>query len=97
MNTIERYNYQHNQIDPIDRQAKNITRAIKHFGYSLINGLGQNAIDSYVITLVKTRDGRRALLDINDIDRAKEALKKDIIKKVTEDINEITKQINKNI
>ena len=51
-----------------------------------MHSFGQNAIDSYVITLVKTRDGRRALLDISDVDKAKAALKKDIIKKVSADI-----------
>lgn len=97
MNTVQRYNYQKDSNDPLQKHIDNINRAIKHFGNQLLHSFGQNAIDSYVITLVKTRDGRRALLDISDVYKAKAALEKDIIKEVSADIRQMAKQIQRNI
>ena len=95
MNVVQRYNYQKN--DPIQRHVDDFVRIINHFGTQLFNSLNSRTIDSYIISMVRTRDGRRALLDVDDIDKAKAAIEKDIIQEVSKDINILTSQIQQNL
>ena len=95
MNTVQRYNYQ--KSDPIQKHIDNLVKAINHFGTQLFSSLNSRAIDSYIISMVRTRDGRRALLDVDDIDKAKKALEKDIVQEVSKDLNNITNQIQNSL
>ncbi len=93
MNIYERYNAQRSQYrdddDPLQQHIKNISRI---FGKAAMS-----ALDSYIIAMIETHDGRRALLDMKEIDNATKALEKGIVETVSKDLNSMIKQINKNL
>ena len=78
--------------DPMQDHLDNLAKMIKSSGMGLLG-----ALDSYIITMIKTRDRRRALIDIDSIPMAAEAIEKAIVNKVASDISNITKEINRQI
>lgn len=94
MSIYERYNRQraaayNDDNDPLQHHITNLTRAI---GKGLISGL-----NSYIITMKETSDGRRALLDLKEIDNATKAIEDEIINTVSKDMNKIVSEINKRL
>lgn len=73
MNIYERYNIQRSQYrDDDDPIAQHITNLSRLLGKALTSGL-----DSYIITMIETNDGRRALMDIKEIDNVMKTIEKD--------------------
>lgn len=74
MDIYEAYNRQRSAYrdddDPLQRHIANLSRLL---GKALTSGL-----NSYIISMIETKDGRRALLDLRDIDKAKKEIADDM-------------------
>lgn len=94
MSIYDNYNRQRSAAynddnDPLQHHISNLARAI---GKGLIGG-----VNSYIIAMTETKDGRRALLDLQEIDYAKRALEDGIIETVSKDISYVIEEINRRI
>ena len=73
MNVYERYNIQRSQYrdddDPLAQHIRNISR--------LFGKAAMSALDTYIITMIETNDGRRALMDMKEIDNVMKTIEKD--------------------
>lgn len=73
MKAIENYKSYKSNDDIMDQHIENMSRLINQMG---MNGL--SAIDRYIIACKETKDGRRALLDIEAIPMVEKAIKEGV-------------------
>lgn len=94
MSIYENYNRQRSAAynddnDPLQQHIRNLSRAI---GKALIGG-----VNSYIIAMIETKDGRRALLDLKEIEAAKQAIRDDMAETAKQSFIEAFSGINATI
>lgn len=57
----------------------------------------KSAIDNYIITIVKTKDGMRGLIDIDDLNNIYSSVKEDITDRLVNEMNDIVDEVNKRL